>query len=379
MRSARAAAAAVGVGLLFTACSSTGSTSAGRPISTPAPTESTTATTAPTTATTGVVTGPATDQEVTFESGGLTIHASLRMPAGATGNVPAVVLLAGSGPTDRNGDSTLMKGSIGTLSWLADRFAAEGVASLRYDKLGTGATGLGDVASKPTEVDFDVFVHEARDALKYLADQPGIDTTRLILGGHSEGGLIAMVIADDPADAPPTTGVALFAPPTERYLDLVTAQVKGQTKAAVASGAMSAAAAGAFDDRLDAAVAAVRAGQALPADLPKELTSVFNATTTRFLQQADQQDPTALAAGLGPPHHVLLTCAEKDIQVPCDGVRSLQERFPAGASTFVSFPNTDHVLKDIGAATSDGRDYTKDLPFTDALAGPLHDFVTALG
>ncbi len=57
--------------------------------------------------------------------------------------MPAVLLLAGSGPTDRNGDSALLPGSIGTLRHLADVLERKGFASLRYDKFGSGVTGLG--------------------------------------------------------------------------------------------------------------------------------------------------------------------------------------------------------------------------------------------
>jgi len=320
-----------------------------------------------------------TDGEVTFDSGGLTIHASLRRPTATTSAaVPAVVLVAGSGPTDRNGDSKAIAGSVGTLSWLADRFAAEGVASLRYDKLGTGATGAGDAAAHPDDVGFDVFVNEARDALSYLARQPGIDPTKLVIGGHSEGGLIALVVASDPGRAPAPVGVAMFSPPGQRYLDLISTQVKAQTSAAVAKGAMSPSAQASFDGVVDRAVAAVRSGSPLPADLPQPVTSIFNPTTTKFLQEADRVDPKSVAAALGASHRMLITCGENDIQVACADVSALQASFPATAVTFVSLPHTDHVMKDVGSGVSDGNEYGSDLPFTKDLAAPLHTFVSGL-
>ena len=83
------------------------------------------------------------DTEITFSSGDVTLHGSMRIPVSIKGAVPAVLLLAGSGPTDRNGDSSLLPGQIGTLRHLADVLEDNGFASLRYDKLGSGTTGLG--------------------------------------------------------------------------------------------------------------------------------------------------------------------------------------------------------------------------------------------
>ncbi len=62
--------------------------------------------------------------------------------------MPAVLLIAGSGPTDRNGNSSVELGPINTLKTLADWLSLDGVASLRYDKLGSGETGLGPFAKR---------------------------------------------------------------------------------------------------------------------------------------------------------------------------------------------------------------------------------------
>src|SRR2546423_637528 len=77
------------------------------------------------------------DQPVTFTTDGMTIYATFRHPRALTNKVPAAVLIAGSGPTDRNGNSPLISGSVDTLKTVADWLSADGVATLRYDKLGT--------------------------------------------------------------------------------------------------------------------------------------------------------------------------------------------------------------------------------------------------
>jgi diketogulonate reductase-like aldo/keto reductase len=64
--------------------------------------------------------------------------------------VLSVLLISGSGPTDRNGDSKSIHGLLGTLRHLAEQLARNGIAGLRYDKLGSGQTALGPV--QPAQV-----------------------------------------------------------------------------------------------------------------------------------------------------------------------------------------------------------------------------------
>ena len=59
----------------------------------------------------------------------------------STSAVPVVLIIAGSGPTDRNGNSPLLKGPNNSLKQLSDGLAAQGIASVRYDKRGVGETG----------------------------------------------------------------------------------------------------------------------------------------------------------------------------------------------------------------------------------------------
>src|ERR1700721_1751248 len=78
------------------------------------------------------------EDAITFPVGDTTVYATSRHPAGRARPGPAAVVIAGSGPTDRNGNSTTMPGSIDTLRNLAQTLSNDGVATLRYDKLGSG-------------------------------------------------------------------------------------------------------------------------------------------------------------------------------------------------------------------------------------------------
>ena len=70
-----------------------------------------------------------------------TIYGTITRP-NEDGKFPAVMLIAGSGPTDRNWESPHLPGSNGSARLLAEALAEKGIVTLRYDKLGTGETGM---------------------------------------------------------------------------------------------------------------------------------------------------------------------------------------------------------------------------------------------
>src|ERR1700747_1124993 len=136
--------------------------------------------------------GSRVEDGVCFPVGDMAGDGTFRHPAGQGRPVPGALLTAGSGPTDRDGNSAVLPGSIDTLKNLAQTLSNDGVASLRYDKLGTGHTGAGPYAKDPTKLDLAVFQDEATAALNFLAGQSGVDRSHLMVVGHSEGALYAL-------------------------------------------------------------------------------------------------------------------------------------------------------------------------------------------
>lgn len=109
------------------------------------------------------------------------------------GPFPAIVLVAGSGPHNRDAGMSLHK----TLLVLADYFTRQGFAVLRYDKRGVGLTG-GRLHPQSTT---DEYTADAIAAVRFLKLQANIDSTRIGIVGHSEGGIIAaMAAAEAPKD-----------------------------------------------------------------------------------------------------------------------------------------------------------------------------------
>jgi pimeloyl-ACP methyl ester carboxylesterase len=313
------------------------------------------------------VVGIGGDREVTFERGGVTFDASLRLPDG-DGPVAAALIVAGSGPTDRNGDNPLLAGEIGTLRHLADVLADHGVASLRYDKVGSGTTGMGELTE--ADLGFFRFVDDARAGLEFLAAQPGVDPDRLTVIGHSEGGLIAELLA---VEAAPTVDVALVAPVPHRYLDVVTDQLERQLDQAF----LPAAEADSLRRQLATAVADVRAGRR-PDPTAPELEALFRPEVTMFLREADANDPVDLAKQIPRASKVLLACGDADIQVPCESLRDLRTLLSLGTDslTVVELVGVNHVLKEIGDSLSTGREYGQPLPFSRAFDAALIDWIS---
>jgi uncharacterized protein len=316
------------------------------------------------------------DQDVSFTAGGVTVYGTYRHPAATTKPVPAVLLIAGSGPTDRNGNSPLISGAVGTLETLAGWLSADGVASLRYDKLGSGKTGVGPYQNKIADVGLAPFEQESAAALEFLARQHGVDRSRLGVFGHSEGALFALLLATGEAgQVPPVHALGLLEPLSARYLDVIAAQVGAQIVAAQQAGQLTAAQASSLNRTFSAAIAQLRTRGTVPANLPDGLSSLLSPSTALYLSQADKYDPAQLAARLPSGFPVLVSCSNADIQVSCAAVDHLVAgltRARAGTD-LVQLTGVDHVLKQDNSRT--GADYGKPLPFSTQLEQALRAFV----
>jgi pimeloyl-ACP methyl ester carboxylesterase len=205
------------------------------------------------------------EDAITLSVGEMTVYGTFRHPAGQARPVPAALLIAGSGPTDRNGNSAIMSGPIDTLQNLAQAMSNDGVASLRYDKLGSGQTGFGPYAADPTKIDMAAFQGEATAALNFLAGQAGVDRSHLMVIGHSEGALYALLLATAaPGTAPPVRALGLVEPQSRRILDQLSKQVHAQVDAAVRAGQLTSAQAAEETATFDTAIQQCRARSSTP-------------------------------------------------------------------------------------------------------------------
>jgi hypothetical protein len=131
---------------------------------------------------------PIEGQEVSLRTGTGILSGTLTLPDN-TGPVPLVLIIAGSGPTDRDGNSRLLPGKNNSLKMLAEGLASWGVAAVRYDKRGIGSSA--DAGADESSVTFDMFIDDAVAWIEKFKQDSRFSDFGII--GHSEGSLIGMV------------------------------------------------------------------------------------------------------------------------------------------------------------------------------------------
>jgi len=128
------------------------------------------------------------DENIRIPANGFSLAGTVSKPANATGKLPAVILVSGSGETDR--DENVF--GIPIFGQIANALADAGFIVLRYDKRGVGQSGGRAEAAR-----LEHFAEDARAAVKAMSDRKDVDRKRLAVVGHSEGGWIALMTAKD--------------------------------------------------------------------------------------------------------------------------------------------------------------------------------------
>lgn len=219
---------------------------------------------------------------------GLRLGGTLRFPEG-DGPFPGVVVIPGFGPTDRDGVALPAGMADRLYQDLADRLAEAGVASLRYDKRGTGESRL----DADQALEFDHMVADAAAALVFLTERPEIDARAVGLVGHDEGGLSALQVAA--TDAAPASALVLISTPGRPLAAVLADDLLASTEdpADAAENAR----------QLHAVVDELLATGELPEpdDLPTALRPVFPPDQERYLRAIFAVDPTEDAADVDVP------------------------------------------------------------------------------
>src|SRR5581483_381850 len=152
------------------------------------------------------------DEQVHIPANGFTLAGTLSKPDARAGALPAVVLVAGSGPMDRD---EVVDG-IPVFGQLAGALADAGYAVLRYDKRGVGQSG-----GRPESAGLADYADDLHAVVTYLAGRKDIDRSRIALVGHSEGGAVALLEA---AKDRRVAAVVLMAAPGVVGSELILAQ-----------------------------------------------------------------------------------------------------------------------------------------------------------
>src|SRR5216684_391793 len=141
-----------------------------------------------------------TAEPITVETPTGTLYGTLEWPQSRS-PAPVVLIVDGSGPTDRDGNSPMLKGPNNSLKLLAEGLAAHGIASVRYDKRGIGETGKAMLLAaekaktmlREEDLSFETYIDDAVSWCKKLGADRRFSSLTVL--GHSEGSLIGMVAA----------------------------------------------------------------------------------------------------------------------------------------------------------------------------------------
>jgi uncharacterized protein len=246
---------------------------------------------------------------------GHTLGGTFTKPANAAAQVPVVITITGSGAQDRDEHISLVPGGYRPFRQLADTLARRGIATLRMDDRGFGASGGSFAASTSAD-----FAHDVRAAITYLRARPDVDPRKIFLAGHSEGGLVAPIVA---ADDPSLAGIVLMAGP-------------GRTGRAILEFQVS------YGIERDSSLTAAKRADSLKR-VPKVVDSLLK--TTPWLTFFGTHDPIATAKRVKTP--VLILQGGDDQQVIAAEAPLLANAFKAGGNADVTsrvFPQLNHLF-----------------------------------
>ena len=274
--------------------------------------------------------GAFTDKQVTIGEGEWKLPGTLTVPSGS-GPFPAVVLVPGGGPADR--DETI--GAVRVFRDLAEGLGSQGVVALRYDKrTKVYAPRIGGMNRFTLH---DELVEDAVKAAALLRTLPNVDKSRIFVLGHDLGGYAGPRIA---AEDPEIAGLILMGANARHLEDLVVEQVQAAGGSAKALENAKA---------LQAKVKSLEPGD-------EDLPAVFNQPITYWLNLKDY-DPVADSAKIGKP--MLILQGERDFQVPMKDFNLWKAGLAKSKGVVVkSYPALNHLFV-AGSGPSTTAEYAK--------------------
>lgn len=241
---------------------------------------------------------------------------------------PVVLIIPGSGPTDRDGNNPLGV-TAAPYRLLAEALAQSGVSTLRADKRGM----FGSKAAIPdaNAVTIKDYAADAHSWAGVLRKRTGAKCIWLL--GHSEGALVALAAAEQPAGI---CGLALVSAPGRKLGEVMRDQLRANpANAPILADALS-------------ATAKLESGQAVDVSaMPPPLQRLFAPQVQPFLIDLIKQDPAAEASRIAIP--ILVAQGTRDLQVSTADAEALHKAQPQ--SKLLLLPAMNHVLKDV--ATDD--------------------------
>lgn len=290
------------------------------------------------------------EETVRLETSTGTMHGTLLLPA-SRGVVPAVLLIAGSGPTDRDGNSAGLPGANNSLKLLAEGLAERGITTLRYDKRGVGAS----LSAGPRESDlrFEMYVEDAAAWIRQLQADPRFSTVTVL--GHSEGALIGMLAVERAAPDAFISVAGIARSPGEVLRDQLRPQLPP-----------------ALWEESERILAALEAGERVDS-VSEALQVLYRPSVQPYLISWFPHVPADVLARLSLP--VLLVQGTTDIQVGVGEAHALHQALPTAEVRLIEGMN--HVLKEVppDLALQHASYSDPSLPIVPQLLEQIHAFV----
>ncbi|WP_118196851.1 alpha/beta hydrolase family protein [Albibacterium indicum] len=278
-----------------------------------------------------------------------TLYGTLTLPE-RKGEIPVVLLISGSGPTDRNmNQGQALKTN--SFLMLAEALAKQGVASVRYDKRGVGKSSN---AMRTSDLVFDDFVDDAILFIEKLKDDQRF--SNVIVLGHSEGSVIGSIAS---TKEQPTAFISLCGP-ASNILELIGEQLKVN----LASENLAIA-----HEVLDS----LKMNKRVNRELPPGLNQLFNPSVQPYLISSNKYNPANVMSELAVP--TLIVGGDTDIQVNVSETKRLGESAPKAEYKLIHRMN--HVLKEAPADREKNLQtyYDPSLPLHPELVPTLLDFI----
>lgn len=258
----------------------------------------------------------AAQSDITLHMATGSIFGTLTMPSSAP-PYPVVLIIAGSGPVDRNGNSGTQLQS-DAYKLLAEALANDGIASVRYDKRGVGASAF---TAPVLHATFDTMVGDAVAWVQMLSADKRFSS--VTIAGHSEGALIGTVAAE----RTPVHALVLLDGAGRPAPVVLREQLRPKLSPELYA-------------KADALIAELQAGHVV-AGLPPELNGLFPPPVQPYVISWFKYDPAAELAKVHVP--VTIVQGTADIQVTMTDARALKAASPNAKLVVVEGMN--HVLK----------------------------------
>jgi pimeloyl-ACP methyl ester carboxylesterase len=259
-------------------------------------------------------------QEFKIRVNGGTLHGTLEVPSGEP-PCPAAVIISGSGPTDRDGNNPLTRGKNNSLKLLAESLASNGIASLRYDKRGVGASA--PAMTKEEDLRFETYIDDAVMWGKELQRDKRFTYVAII--GHSEGSLIGLA-ACQKMGAKAFVSIAGTGIPAS---ELLLSQLKPKLPIDL------------FDDA-ETIIDSLNHGKMVD-PVPPTLNPLFRKSVQPYLISWFRYDPAKEIAKLKIP--ILIMHGSTDIQMDLDNARVLAKS--NRLAKLVTINGMNHILKKV--------------------------------